>query len=318
MALYYASLWAAIVVLIVAIVTVFRCGDEDTISTLGATSLCWWAQPVPNWIIACKTGVISIIENYRTTVSSMIVVAYFTTNVNQLAKEAGGVELIVPIHACTFISNQFIVLIRIAGCANEGVVGITLVALRILARNAAPIRRILNVKGSTKGLTFASCQVEIVIWRVALPSHHIKYIWFGPSKSTRALDRHWRLHCDSKSYISWNRLIVEQPVVVYDTVSVNHFEGYEPNHKIINKLYRNLYEPSEFVIVPFLKHYRIFFGGFHIIRIEDDLAEMHVCQFYLSVKSEVPHVVRGVDYLWVNIYPKGITRGSLDPQWGQK
>jgi len=106
----------------------------------------------------------------------MIVVAYFTTNVNQLAKEAGRVELIVPIHACTFISNQFIVLIRIAGCANEGVVGITLVALRILARNAAPIRRILNVKGSTKGLTFASCQVEIVIWRVALPSHHIKYI----------------------------------------------------------------------------------------------------------------------------------------------
>lgn len=122
---------------------------------------------------------------------------------------------------------------------------------------------------------------------------------------------------DAKCIDSADRFCNEIPFIDKPTAAGLCFEGSDCHDKVIDKFDGNLDEASIHIIIPFLENDKIFFGWLNIVRVENDLAKVKVCNEGTLVEGDVPKVVRRVDYFWVNVQLKRSPWRS-DPQAGHE
>ena len=72
------------------------------------------------------------------------------------------------------------------------------------------------------------------------------------------------------------------------TIAADGLEGSEAHDEVVNELNGDGQEPSINVVVPPGVYYEILLRGLHIVRIEYDLAEVHVCDQSSAIEGDVP------------------------------
>lgn len=72
-------------------------------------------------------------------------------------------------------------------------------------------------------------------------------------------------------------MIGELPLVLKPALAIHSFEGGDRHDEIIKKGGGYFYEAAVHVIRPSLIDDEVFVGGLHVVSIEDDLAEVDVC-----------------------------------------
>lgn len=101
-------------------------------------------------------------------------------------------------------------------------------------------------------------------------------------------------------------------------IAIDGFEGSESHDEIINKLDGNGQESSIDVVVPPGVDYEILFRGLHIVRIEDDLAEVDVGDKSSAIEGNIPKIVGTVDHLGIDVEFDRVARLAPDPQTGHE
>ena len=123
-------------------------------------------------------------------------------------------------------------------------------------------------------------------------------------------------HIGPKGLNSIHCLVDELPLVLMAAVALDSLEGGEAHDEVIDKLDGQGNEASLHIVVPFLQDDKVFFGGFHVVGVEDDQAEVDVGESNLAVDGGVPHVVGGVDDGGIDMELHGVGRVALDPEAG--
>ena len=165
----------------------------------------------------------------------------------------------------------------------------------------------------TGGLAVPSAQVEVVIGWVALPSHHVEYGRLAPVKPASVFDDPRPEHIDSKSLHPIDCLIYKLPLVLKSASSVGNLKGSDSHDEIVNKLNGDGQKASLHIVVPPLIDDIVFFRRLNIIRVEDDLAVVHIGNLNIPPEGDVPTIVRIVDHFWIYMELQRFSKGSSYP-----
>ena len=165
----------------------------------------------------------------------------------------------------------------------------------------------------TGGLAVPSAQVEVVIGWVALPSHHVEYGRLAPVKPASVFDDPRPEHIDSKSLHPIDCLVDKLPLVLKSASSVGNLKGSDSHDEIVNKLNGNSQKSSLHVVIPPLVDDIVFFRGLNIVRVEDDLAVVHIGHHNILPEGDVPAIVGVVYHLGVYMEFQRFSECSSDP-----
>lgn len=151
---------------------------------------------------------------------------------------------------------------------------VTSVALGISALNASGGICIFKMISSTHILTKLSADIEINIGRCTEPSWYVKYWSLTIRKATWIVQSPRSQYLNSEHSIS---IVSELPLILKSTIRSDSLECCDSHDKIIHEFVRQRPPSSIHVIIPLIVYNLVSVGALYINCIEDDLAEMYVC-----------------------------------------
>ena len=136
---------------------------------------------------------------------------------------------------------------------------ITLITFFVATGLANASHGVLDRESSASILAVSCSHVEIDVWRLTAPCHHVKYVGFAPTEAAGVGEGPREEHLHAEGLDSVDCFVDKLPLILEATGCIRAFERCDSHYEVVFELDRDCKKTSVFVIVPLLKDYEIFF-----------------------------------------------------------